>query len=164
MTEVVEEPPQVMTALRRSVEELCAGRTDVVIEHNFVEEPGSNGWNTILSPVGQGSKVWFWYDGFDEDLMLMIDDEYYFEWLWDAVADEAAVVADVRGICSALLAGDLRVRRAGLQRHLDVWTPDGRRWTGPGRASLFPWKRPLLRAPDGRLPGYGPRGGAWRRR
>jgi hypothetical protein len=59
MTEAAEQPPQLMAALRRAVEELCAGRTDVVIEHNFVDEPGSYGWNTILSPVGQGSQVWF---------------------------------------------------------------------------------------------------------
>jgi hypothetical protein len=159
MTEVANQPPKLMAALRRAVEELCADRTDVVIEHNFVDEPGSYGWNTILSPVGQGSQVWFWFDGFDEDLMLMIDDEYYFEWLWQDLTDEAGVVADVLGICSAVLAGDLRVRRRRLQRHLDLWTPDGRRWTGPGHGQLFPWKRPRHAARDGRLPGYGPSGG-----
>lgn len=159
MSEVAEEPPQLVHALRKAVEELCAGRTDMVVEHNFVDEPGSYGWNTILSPVGDGSKVWFWYDGFDEDLMLIIEDEYYFEWLWDAVADEAFVVADVRGICLAVLAGDLRVRRVGRQRHLDVWTPDGRRWSGAGHASVLPWRRPRHATPDGRLPGYGSAGG-----
>jgi len=86
----------------------------------------------------------------------MIDDEYYIESLWQDLTDEAGVVADARGICSAVLAGDLRVRRTGLQRHLDLWTADARRWTGAVHAHLFPWKRPRHAAPDGRLPGYGP--------
>lgn len=151
MTEVEEQPPPVMTALRRVVEELCAGRGDVVVEHDFVNEPGSYGWNTTLSPVGRGLGVWFWFDGFDDDLMLMVDDEYYFEWL--DLTDEAAVVADVLGMCSAVLAGHLHVRREGRWRHLDLWTTDGRRWTGRGgRDSHLPWKRSVL---DGRLPGYG---------
>jgi len=146
-----------MALLRRAVEELCAGRTDVTVEHNFVDEPGSYGWNTTLSPVGQGVKVFFWFDGFDQDLMQMVDDEYYFEWL--DLTDEAAVVADVLGICSAVLTGNLRVRRVRTQRHLDAWVPDGRQWTGPGHAS-WPWTRPLKASRDGRLPGYGPVEGA----
>jgi hypothetical protein len=118
MTEVEEQPPQVMTVLRRAVDELCAGRTDVTVEHNFVDEPGSYGWNTILSPVGQGAGVWFWFDGMNEDLMLMVDDEYYSEWL--DLTDEAVVVADVLGNCSAVLAGNLQIRREGRWRHLDI--------------------------------------------
>ncbi|TYP86909.1 hypothetical protein [Blastococcus xanthinilyticus] len=159
MTELAEEAPQLMRALRQAVEELCSGRTDVVVEHEAVDEPGSYGWNTILSPAGRGSQVWFWFDGFDEDLMLLIEDEYYFEWLWDALADEASVVADVLGICSAVLAGNLRVRRRRLHRHLDLWTSDSRRWTGRGHGQLLPWTRPRHAARDGRLPGYGPAAG-----
>jgi hypothetical protein len=159
LTEVEEQPPPVMAALRRAVEQLCAGRTDVTVEHNFVDdEEGSYGWNTILSPVGQGVRVWFWFDGFDQDLMLMVEDEYYFEWL--DLTDEAAVVVDVLGICSAVLAGNLRVRRVRMQRHLDAWTPDGRQWTGPGQVHFPPWSRPLKAARDGKLPGYGPAKGA----
>ena len=148
----VEQPPLVVTALRRAVEELCAGRRDVAVEHDDVtEEPGSPGWDTALSPVGRGSSVWFWYDGFDEDLMLMVDDEYYAEWL--DLIDVPAVVADVVGICAAVLAGRLRVRRDGRRRHLDLETADGRRWSLPGgRDSLLPWRRPVR---DGDLPGYG---------
>lgn len=157
LTQVDGQPPPVAAALRRAVEEQCAGRTDATVEHTFVDEPGSYGWNTIMSPVGQGVGVWFWFDGFDQDLMLMVEDEYYFEWL--DLADEAAVVADVSGICSAVLAGNLRVRRRGTQRRLDVWVPDGRQWTGPGRPR-WPWTRPPKADRDGRLPGYGPTEGA----
>jgi hypothetical protein len=157
VSDAEEHPPPVMAALRRAVEELCAGRTDLTVEHDVVDEPGSYGWNTSVSPVGRGVGVWFWFDGFDRDLMLMVEDEYYFEWL--DLTDEADVVADVLGICSAVLAGDLRVRRRGTQRHLDVWTPDGRRWNGRGRPR-WPWTRPPKADRDGRLPRYGPTGAA----
>ena len=155
MTEV-EEPPRLVRALRQWVDEVCADRTDLRVEHGFVDEPGSYGLNTVVSPVGQGSEVWFWYDGFDEDLMLLVEDEYYFEWLADAVADETAVVADVRGIMSAVLAGDSRVRRAGRRRQLDVWTSDGRHWTGTGHRTSLLRRSPRGLALDERLPGHGP--------
>src|SRR3712207_5446912 len=115
MAEVHDEPPPVMLALRRAVTDLYTGRSGVVVEHNFLDdEEGSFGWNTILSPAGAGWRIWFWLDGVDEDLMLMVDDEYHFEWL--DLTDEQAVVADVLGICSAVLAGDLRIRRKGRWR------------------------------------------------
>ena len=148
----VEQPPPVVAALRRAVVELCAGRHDVAVEQGPVtDEPGSHGWRTALSPSGQGSGVWFWFDGFDEDLMLFVDDEYYAEWL--DLTDVPAVVADVVGICAAVLDGRLWVSRDGRRRHLDLQAPDGRRWTLPGgRDSLLPWRRP---ARDGGLPGHG---------
>jgi hypothetical protein len=154
MTEDAVEPPEVMAALRRAIEQISVDRTDVVVEHDFLNDPGRYGWGTTLSPVGRGSKVWLWFDGFDEDLMLLVDDEYYFG--WDDFTDEAAVIDDVRGICSSVLSGDLRLRREGRQRYLDLRSADGRHWTGRGnRESLFPWKRSAL---DRGLQGFRPTG------
>lgn len=157
MGDVEDHPPPLVAALRRAVEELCVGRTDVTVEHDFVDEAGSCGWSTVLTPAGRGLQIWSWFDGFDRDLMLIVGDEYYFEWL--DLSDGAAVVADVLGICSAVLSGRARARRAGMRRHVDVWAEDGRRWTGAGRAT-WPWTRFPGAARDGTLPGYGAAGGA----
>ena len=124
-----------MTALRREIDALCEPYGDVVvIEHDFKAEgayragdgPGyaAYGWGTSLTPVGEGQRVWIWFDGLDRDVVVDVGGIGWFE--WRDLSDEDGVRADIVGLCSGVLAGQVWAWRTRRTRGCEVQTPDGR--------------------------------------
>jgi hypothetical protein len=155
-----------MVNLRRQVDQLCADRDDVRVEHRFdvsgafglpSDDSGGAvyGWGTTMEPTAAGTPLWIWFDGFDEDLAVMIEDKHWFEWL--DISDEDAVVAEVTGLCAGVLAGQLWEWKTRGARGCDVMLPDGRTLTvTQSRLRLAPWlnrDKVLFRR---KLSAYGP--------
>lgn len=152
-----------MSEIRRAIDALCAGREDVIVEHYFdargafglASESGGAvyGWGTSLSPTAQGSPLWIWFDGFDQDLALMLRDTYWFEWL--ELDDEQAVLQDVVGLCSGVLSGDAWEWGTRRRRGVDVLLPDGRELSATdGRLRGLPWGEDRELRFRHRLPAY----------
>jgi len=158
------EPPKLMAELRRSIDALCAGREDdVVVEHYFDAEgafglPSESGgatygWGTSLTPTAQGWPLWIWFDGFDQDLALMLRETYWFEWL--DLEDEQAVIQDALGLCAGVLSGDVWEWGTRRRRGVDVLTPAGRLLSvTDGRLRGLPWGEDRELRFRRRLPAY----------
>ncbi len=158
------EPPRLMSKLRQSIDALCANRDDVVVKHYFDVEGAFGldsksggavyGWGTSLSPVGHGSPLWIWFDGFDGDLALMLRDTYWFE--WRDLDDEAAIISDVVGLCAGVLTGDAWEWRTRRRRGCDVLLPDGRVLTATdGQLRGLRWGEDREVRSRHQLPAYG---------
>ncbi len=112
------------------------------------------GWRTTVHPVTVGSSLWIWFDGFDEDLAVLIDDRHWFE--WRDLRDEDAVISEAAGLCTGVVAGDLWEWETRRSRGCDVVLPDGRVLTAT-RENLrrMPWGHPQEVLSRRRLPAYG---------
>ncbi len=150
--------------LRRQIAELCAGRDDVIVEHEFRAEgvyragdgPGwaVYGWGTTMSPVRFGTPVSAWFDGFDQELDVSVDDRYRFE--WRDLSEATDVLSEAVGLCAAVLNGDAWEWRTRRRRGLDVMTPAGRLLNGTdGRSLGLRWWGGHRVRSRRRLPAYG---------